>query len=259
MRRRTLMQAKEEDKWNYIMCKLNITTTTARTNVISTAFTQSDQIDYITFNERDSSARYDFDTSYQFTWAGERIMYIHFKQNTTTLANLFANITCVTYIDMNELDTNNVTSMNGMCMACTNLIQCLLSNCSAASLISTVNMFNSCTNLKYVDFGSYITGNFKPRKITDMRNMFNWCHNITSINMSMFDMSTVLQFGLLWGNCTSLTEIYISTGFNTNATITTSIFSNLTTSGIIYYNTNYNVDRLTNVMPSGWTLIPYNY
>lgn len=43
MRRRTLIQAKEEDKWNYIMCKLNITTTTtARTNVISTAFTQSD-------------------------------------------------------------------------------------------------------------------------------------------------------------------------------------------------------------------------
>ena len=32
-------------------------------------------------------------------------MYIHFKKNVTSLEHLFANITSVTYVDLNELDT----------------------------------------------------------------------------------------------------------------------------------------------------------
>ena len=68
-RRRLLIQnsAEKDDGWNYIMCKLNVTTTTARTTCISTSFTDSSQIDYITFNEPNNATRYSFDTGFQFT------------------------------------------------------------------------------------------------------------------------------------------------------------------------------------------------
>lgn len=259
LRRRLMMQPKP-DKWNYIMCKLNVTTTAARTNVISADFAGASQIDYITFNTPDNATRYAFDTGFQFTWTGERIMYIHFKGQPTTLENLFSGITSVTYIDMNELDTSKVVSMSGMCMACTALVQVLMSECRADSLIQMINTFNSCSVLKWVDFGSYITGNFKPKKLTDIRNIFNWCKAITTINMSMFDLITVLQYGYTWGNCPALVELYLSTGFNANAVMSTNMFLNSTASGAkIYYNKKYDVSRISAVKGSNWTLVAYNY
>lgn len=242
------------------MCKLNVTSTTARTNVISTDFTGSDQIDYITFNTPDGATHYEFDTGFQFTWVGERIMYIHFKGQPTNLECLFSNITCVTYVDLNELDTSKVTSMSSMCAGCTTLVQCLMSNCRADSLLTMVNTFNSCSVLKYVDFGSYVTGRFKPKKLTDIRNMFNWCKAITTINMSMFDLSNVTLFGYTWANCYALVELYLSTGFNTNASMSTNMFVNSTaTDAKIYYNNNYDISKLSAVKGSNWTLTPYNY
>lgn len=258
MRRRMLMQQKE-DKWNYIMCKLNVTTTAARTTVISTSFTGSNQIDYITFNKPDDNTHYPYDTGFQFTVAGERIMYIHFKGQPTNLDNLFLDINCITYVDMNELDTSKVTSMNGMCQNCNRLVQCLMADCRADSLTQMINTFNSCSVLKYVDFGSYVHGNFKPRKLTDIRNMFNWCGAITTINMSMFDLSTVTEFGYTWGNCGSLVELFLSTGFSSTASMSTNMFSGNTKSGKIYYNKNYDVSRLTSVKPSSWQMVQYDY
>lgn len=261
-RRRYLMSSSEgDDGWNYIMVKLNITTTTARTTCISTSFTGSSQIDYITFNEPDHTTHYPFDTGFQFTWVGERIMYIHFKENVTNLESLFANVTVITYIDMNKLDTINVTSMSGMCMGCTNLVQCLMSECRADNLLYMINTFNSCTVLKYTDFGSYITGRFKPKKLVDIRNMYNWCRAITSINMSMFDLSNVTQYNACWAHCFALVELYLNTAINTNATLTTALFDQSTASGAkLYYNqSKHDYSKIKAVIPSNWSLINYNY
>lgn len=256
-----MQSAEKDDGWNYIMCKLNVTTTSSRITCISTSFTGSSQIDYITFNEANNPTKYAFDTGFQFTWTGERVMYIHFKEGVTNLNSLFANVTAVTYIDMNMLDTRYVTDMGGMCMGCTNLVQCLMSECRADSLTTTVNMFNSCSVLKYVDFGSYITGNFKPTKITDVRNMFNWCRAITTINLSMFDLSNCTQFGVMFGNCYALVEIFMNTSINANATIPTNMFMNSSAANAkLYYNyKKHDYSKIQAVMPSNWSLANYNY
>lgn len=260
-RRRLIMQNNTDDGWNYIMVKLNITTTSSRVTCISTSFTGSSQIDYITFNTYDSTVQYPFDTGFQFTWVGERIMYIHFKKNVTTLENLFSNVTVVTYIDMNNLDTSKVTSMSGMCMGCTALVQCLMSECRADNLLTMVNTFNSCSVLKYPDFGSYITGNFKPKKLVDIRNMFNWCRALTTLNMSMFDLSNVTQYNACWAHCFALVELFLNSPINPNATLTTALFEQSTASGAkLYYNqTQHDYSKIQAVIPSNWTLINYNY
>ena len=262
-RRRFLMASGKEvdDGWNYIMVKLNITTTSSRTTCISTSFTGSSQIDYITFNSHDHTTHYPFDTGFQFTWVGERVMYIHFKENVTNLGNLFANVTVVTYIDLNNLDTRKVTTMSGMCKGCTSLVQCLMSECRADSLMYMVNTFNSCTVLKYTDFGSYISGRFKPKKLVDIRNMYNWCISITTINMSMFDLSNVTLYKACWAHCFALVELYLNTALNSDAVFTTSLFEQSTASGAkLYYNqTLHDYSAIQAVIPSNWTLINYKY
>lgn len=261
-RRRYLMSNNEgDDGWNYIMVKLNITTTAARTTCISTLFTDSSQIDYITFNEPDQETHYPFDTGFQFTWTGERIMYIHFKPNVTSLARLFSDVSAVTYIDMNTLDTRYVTTMNNMCANCPNLVQCLMSNCRADNLQYMINTFNSCSVLKYVDFGSYITGRFKPKKLVDIRNMFNWCMEITTINMSMFDLSNCTLYGAIFAHCFALVELYLNTAINPNASLTTVLFEQSTASGAkLYYNqSKHDYSKIKAVIPSNWSLINYNY
>lgn len=263
IRRRLLMQkpVEKNDGWNYIMCKLNVTTTTARTTCISTSFTGSAQVSHITFNEPDTKPQYPYDTGFQFTWVGERVMYIHFKEGVTNLNSLFANVTAVTYIDMNMLDTRYVRDMGGMCMGCTNLVQCLMSECRADSLISTVNMFNSCSALKWTDFGSYITGNFKPKLISDARNMFNYCRAITTINLSMFDFSNCTQFGVMFGNCYALTEVYMNSPIRDDATIPANMFVNSSAANAkLYYNgKKHDYSKIKAVLPSNWTLTNYNY
>ena len=263
IRRRLLMQkpVEKDDGWNYIMCKLNVTTTTARTTCISTSFTGSVQVSHITFNEPDTKPQYPFDTGFQFTWVGERVMYIHFKEGVTNLNSLFANVTAVTYIDLNMLDTRYVRDMGGMCMGCTNLVQCLMSECRADSLTSTVNMFNSCSALKWADFGSYITGNFKPKLINDARNMFNYCRAITTINLSMFDFSNCTMFGVMFGNCYALTEVYMNSPIRDDATISTNMFTNSSAANAkLYYNgKKHDYSKIKAVLPSNWTLTNYNY
>lgn len=262
-RRRLLIQnsAEKDDGWNYIMCKINVTTTTARTTVISTSFTGQSQIDYITFNEPYNQSRYDFSTTYQFTWTGERIMYIHFKPNVTSLENLFNGVTSITYIDMNTLDTRNITTMANMCAGCSNLVQCLMSECRADNLKYMVNMFNSCTVLKWTDFGSYITGKFKPKKLVDIRNMYNWCRNITTINMSMFDLSNCTLYGSLFAHCFALVEVYLNTPINPNATITTTMFEQSSAANAkLYYNSKlHDYSKIKSIMPSNWSLVNFNY
>lgn len=262
-RRRLLIQnsAEKDDGWNYIMVKLNVTTTTARTTCISTSFTDSSQIDYITFNEPNDATRYSFDTGFQFTWTGERLMYIHFKPNVTSLKSLFSDVSAVTYIDMNTLDTRYVTTMNSMCANCPNLIQCLMSNCRADNLKYMINTFNSCSALKYVDFGSYITGRFKPKKLVDIRNMFNWCLNITTINMSMFDLSNVTLYGSVFAHCFALVELFLNSSINSSATITTSMFEQSSAANAkLYYNAKkHDYSRIQAILPSNWSLVSYNY
>lgn len=261
MNNRRLMTQK---RYNFIMIKFNVTSTTSKTQIISSNFKGLSQIDYITFqswHEKDTPIHYAPSLTFQFTWTGERIGYLHFKDNVTNLSSLFANIGIITYIDMNNLDTSKVTNMNEMCMACSTLKEIHMNKCSAENLTSMVNLFNSCSVLTNVNFGYYNNSLFRPTsKLTDIRNMFNWCEAITSINMSSFDLSGVTLWGYTWGNCKNLTSLYICSAINPNGTYTTNMFNGSTASGAkLYYNNNYDMSKISAVKGSNWTMTPYNF
>ena len=261
MNNKRLMKQK---RYNFIKIKITVTSTTEPTQIISNTFKGLSSIEYVTFNlwhEQDNPIHYETALSYYFTSTGERIGYLHFKDNITDLSNLFNNVGTITYIDLNNLDTSKVTTMTGMCTGCFALKEIHMNKCSAESLTAMINMFNSCSVLTTVDFGNYKDSLFRPTsKLKDIRNMFNWCRSITSIDMSMFDLSGVTLWGFTWGNCLSLTSLYICSALNPNGTYTTNMFANSTAYGAkIYYNTRYDMSKISSVKGSNWTMIPYNY
>ena len=71
-------------------------------------------------------------------------------------------------------------------------------------------MFGGFTNLETIDFG----GCFDTANVTDMRNMFLCCYNLTELDLSGFDTANVTDMSYMFSSCTSLTTLDLS-GFDT--------------------------------------------
>lgn len=82
-------------------------------------------------------------------------------------------------VGLNNLDTSNVRSMNGM--------------------------FLGCANISNLDLSSFDTSN-----VQDFGYMFYNCNGATSIDVSSFNTSNVINFGAMFQNCSSINSINIS-------------------------------------------------
>ena len=77
-------------------------------------------------------------------------------------------------------------------------------------LTNTSFMFYNCSNLKKIDFSSFIS-----RKVNDMNNMFAWCSSLKSIDLSSFNTNNVKDMSDMFYKCELLDLIDLSS-FNTN-------------------------------------------
>ena len=93
----------------------------------------------------------------------------------------------LTKIDINDLDTSNVTNMQ--------------------------SMFDECEGLEELDLSGFDTGS-----VTNMSCMFRGCNSLEELDLSGFDTSSVTYMGNLISGCSSLKEIDLSS-FNTGNTI----------------------------------------
>ena len=73
------------------------------------------------------------------------------------------------------------------------------------------NMFSNCTNL------TTISGmeNFDTSRVTNMSGMFEFCENLTNLDLSYFDTSNVIDMSRMFTNCEGLTTLDLSS-FNTS-------------------------------------------
>ena len=78
------------------------------------------------------------------------------------------------------------------------------------------------SNLTQINFND----NFNTINVTNMSDMFGSCSSLTSLDLSSFNTAKVTNMGMMFSNCTSLTNLDLSS-FNT---------SNVTNMGIIFWN-----------------------
>ena len=78
-----------------------------------------------------------------------------------------------------NLNTENVTSMAQMFFDCRNLAELDVTHFNTANVTSMISMFNGCIGLTSLD-----VTNFNTENVTDMSYMFSYCNNLKEIYVS---------------------------------------------------------------------------
>ena len=120
----------------------------------------------------------------------------------------FYNLTQIEGIE--NLNTENVTSMAYMFGFCYNLAELDVTHFNTANVTNMSNMFRSCYNLAELDVTHFNTANVK-----DMYRMFSDC-GLTSLDVTNFNTANVWDMGSMFYGCHNLKEIYVSDKFVTD-------------------------------------------
>ena len=157
----------------------------------------------------------------------------------------FYKMTNCTSMDLTNLDTSNVTSMNAIFKDCSSLISLDISNWDTSKVKDMSLMFDGCSSLKSLDVGSFDTSNttkmewmfnkcnslisldvshFDTSNVTDMSHMFDGCSSLKSLNVGSFDTSNVTNMGYMFYNCNSLTSLDVSKFDTSNVTNMSNMF-----------------------------------
>ena len=190
----------------------------------------SNQVEVTWFYQRQSITKVVFDDSF----ANCRII-------TSTALWFMGFSSLTTIIGIGNLKTDNVTDMNGMFSACTQLTSLDVSGFNTSKVTNMQTMFNACNKLTSLDVSGFKTDN-----VTSMLGMFEACNKLTSLDVSGFVTDNVTNMCSMFESC-GLTNINVS-GFKTdNVTDMSRMFrfcSKLTSIDLSGFKT----DSVTNMM-----------
>ena len=104
---------------------------------------------------------------------------------------------------INKLNTNNVTTLEGMFQSCYELEYLDLSNFNTSNVIKINHMFNHCYKLKKIKG----INNFITNKVIAMNSMFQSCYELEYLDLSNFNTSNVTDMSWMFNECYKLKEI----------------------------------------------------
>lgn len=129
--------------------------------------------------------------------------------------------------NLNYLNTDSLTSMQGMFYWCSSLTNLDLSNFNTSNVTNMREMFNGCSSLTSLDLSNFNTSN-----VTDMYQMFEGCGSLISLDVHNFDTENVTDMTNMFCGCGSLTSLDL-TSFVVNIVIA-GMFSNCSSLKTIY-------------------------
>ena len=159
----------------------------------------------------------------------------------TNMNGLFQGCSSLTSIDVSSFITAKVTSMSNMFRGCNRLTSLDVSNLNTAKVTDISNMFYGCSGLTSLDVTNFNTANVKL-----MNGMFSSCSGLTSIDLSSFNTANVTNMSGMFTSCRGLTSLDV-TNFNTaNVSSMSSMFANC--SGLTSIDlTNFNTVNVSNM------------
>ena len=119
-----------------------------------------------------------------------------------TSAYLFYRLSNVTSIDLENVDTSQVSNMASMFEECSSLENVNLTNFNTSNVTNMYGLFNNCTALNNIN-----VTNFNTSKVTNVSYMFNKCENIAKLDLSAFDLSKVTDYSNLLYGMSMLSEL----------------------------------------------------
>ena len=140
-------------------------------------------------------------------------------ENVTTMDGMFSGCSSLTSLDVSHLNTSKVISMGagrdteghriGMFYCCSSLTSLDVSNFNTENVTTMLSMFEGCSSLTSLDIS-----NFNTKNVTSMGYMFSRCSGLTSLNVSNFNTENVTYMDEMFFGCNGLTSLDLS-NFNT--------------------------------------------
>ena len=104
--------------------------------------------------------------------------------------------------NIQNLYTNECTSMEGMFTGCKSLKSLDLSNFDTSNVTTMKSMFDSCMSLTSLDLSGFDTS-----KVKNTNFMFHYCSSLNNIDLSNFDTSKVTSMTGIFAYCDKLKSI----------------------------------------------------
>ena len=131
----------------------------------------------------------------------------------TSAKRMFRDCENLTELDISNWDTGNVTDMNEMFLYCVSLDSLNLTGWNTANVTDMGRMFEGCTSLDSLDLSGFNTEN-----ATIIYYMFNNCSNLVSLKLSGWNTSQVTALTQMFNGCENLASLDL-TGWNTEQVI----------------------------------------
>ena len=128
--------------------------------------------------------------------------------NVTTMEAMFFYCEGLTDLDLTSLDTQNVTRMDYMFYGCSELTNLDLSSLDTRNVTNMNAMFYDCSGLTNLNLSSLDT-----RKVTNMRSMFNGCSGLTALDLSPLDTQNVTNMVAMFYDCSGLINLSLGDKF----------------------------------------------
>jgi surface protein len=112
--------------------------------------------------------------------------------------------------NIQNLKTDEVTSMAGMFYGCKSLADIDVSGFNTSNVTNLFCMFYECSKLVLLDLSGFDT-----RNVTTLTAMFYGCSNLKTVDLSSFDTHNVSEMEYMFFSCNSLRTIYAGDGWST--------------------------------------------
>lgn len=142
------------------------------------------------------------------------------------VSSMFKNLTRYQTVDLTGFAFDNVTTMESMFDGASNLTGITFTNTTMTELntlkVTTMkNLFNNCSKLTSLDLSK-----FETKKVENMEGMFRICTTIQNLNLSNFNIEQVTTLEGIFSGCNSLETINLSGFGSTPTTSLKSMFLN---------------------------------
>lgn len=155
-----------------------------------------ENIDLSKFDTRNVT---DMNCMFYQCWALKNIDVSRFDTgNVTDMRQMFYDCQILENIDVRNFNTCNVRNMSGLFGNCYKLADIDISGFDTSNVTDMSEMFYAC-NMKGVNLNTLDT-----RNVTDMTRMFAYCTYLEQLDLSHFDLSSVIQAQNMLQNCSNL-------------------------------------------------------
>ena len=107
----------------------------------------------------------------------------------TTMSSMFSGCSSLTTLDLSKFDISSLTNISSMFYLCKNIETIILTGWDVSNIEEVQSLFAYCNKLKTITE----INSWKLKKATNLSYMFMNCEEITSLDLSGFDVSNVTQ------------------------------------------------------------------